>query len=133
MTPTFLYLHCADLERSRRFHTDLVGLDQIFLSADDGVVGYRVGSLQVTFAVHESPEPSLTWSRQLGWEGGTGGRPSWGVELGSERFAKAVEALCSAGVERHRDRPVWVGYWSFPVRDPDGHTLELSTRGSPGG
>lgn len=127
MPRTFLYLHGADVEAARRFYGELVGLDEIFFSPDDGVVGFVVGDLQLTVAAHPDPDPAATWSAQLGWEGGTGARPSWGVELAADPFVRAVRALVGAGAECRFEEPEWVGYWSFPVRDPGGHTVELST------
>jgi len=52
--------------------------------------------------------------------------PSNGLALEPEQFADAVARLQRAGVESLTPEPVWVGYWSFVVRDPDGQTVEIS-------
>ncbi len=66
------------------------------------------------------------WSRQLGWNGGTGSAPSWGVELDADGFRAAVDRVLDSRAGTWFDAPQWVGYWSFPVRDPMGNTVELS-------
>lgn len=124
----FLYLHCTDLGDARRFYTEVVGLSEIFVSIEDGVVGYCVGDLQITIEERPVAEPPASgWARQLGWDGGTSTVPSWGIELDAPSFVRAVDAATTAGTPRHRAEPKWVGYWSFPVRDPMGNTVELST------
>ena len=67
------------------------------------------------------------WSKQLGWEGGSTSNPSIGFELAAPAFRLAVAAARQAGVEAFHPEPTWVGYWSFPVRDPMGNTVEIST------
>ena len=124
---TFLYLHTADLIEARAFYTDLLGLDEIFFSRDDGVVGYAVGSLQLTIASQSKVAGPQEWATQLGWSGGSGSQPSWGVELSPEMFHRTVTALVDAAAETRHPDPQWVGYWSFPVKDPMGNTVELST------
>lgn len=123
---TFLYLHCCDLDAMRACYGDAIGLDEIFHSEADRLVGYRVGSLQLS--VQESADAGVVdgWADQLGWDGGGGTVPSWGVELSAERFATAVERVRAAGVATFSDAPVWVGYWSFALRDPMGNTVEIS-------
>jgi hypothetical protein len=51
----------------------------------------------------------------------------FGVELDPEAFRRAVRSLAAAGVTARFSEPQWVGYWSYPVRDPIGHTVEVST------
>lgn len=128
MVAAFLYLHCSDLGEARRCYTDVVGLSEIFVSIEDGVVGYRVGDLQITIEERSDVEQAASgWAKQLGWDGGTATAPSWGIELDAASFVRAVDAATSAGTPCHRAEPQWVGYWSFPVRDPMGNTVELST------
>lgn len=123
-----MYLHCSDLGEARRCYTDVVGLSEIFVSVEDGVVGYRVGDLQITIEERPGDEPAASgWAKQLGWDGGTTTAPSWGIELDAASFGRAVDAATTAGMPCHRAEPQWVGYWSFPVRDPMGNTVELST------
>ncbi len=126
---TFLYLHSLDLESARSFYSKVLGLEEIAYSAEEGegTVGYRVGALQITISTHAAAVPVDGWARQLGWEGGSSPTPSWGVELPPDEFRRAVVAAKAADVEALHPEPVWVGYWSFPMRDPMGYTVEIST------
>lgn len=98
---TFLYLHCLDLEPMRRFYSNVLGLDEIFHSTDEGAVGYQIGTLQLTIAVHNDVEPVDGWATQLGWKGGSTAAPSLGVELDSDSFRRAVQAVQSTAVDVH--------------------------------
>ncbi len=130
---TFLYLHAGDLALARHFYTDLVGLEEVFFSGaaasdDDATVGYRLGTLQLTITAHGGTDPHpAAWAAQLGWDGGSGTSPSWGIEFDGDRFRVAVAALRKAGVPGWSAEPQWVGYWSYPVQDPMGNTVEIST------
>ncbi len=126
---TFLYLHCTDLASARTFYTEVLGLDEIYHSEVDRSVGYRAGDLQITITHHAEATDDVRreWSRQLGWEGGSEPTPSWGLELSGTAFCRAVDAVRTLGHESFADEPRWVGYWSFPVKDPMGNTVELST------
>ncbi len=133
---SFLYLHTTDLPASRRFYTELIGLDEIYHSEADGTVGYRVGTVQLTVATGRDATAPQGWAHQPGWHGGTEAVPSWGFELDGQRFDTAVRALLADGAPTWRPTPEWVGYWSFPVRDPMGNTVEVTTPnrdGWPGG
>ena len=108
----------------RAFYAEVVGLEEIY--ADEGTVGYRCGSTQLTLESAADVETVAEWSRQLGWSGGTGSSPSWGFELTGDAFGAAVNRLRASGAEPYWPEPQWVGYWSFPVRDPGGNTVEIS-------
>ena len=125
---TFLYLHCSDLEPARRFYSDVLGLTEVFFSAEEGLIGYQAGELQITIATHVDPVHVDGWAKQLGWEGGSSPMPSWGVEYLPDEFRRAVEAARAAEVSALHPEPLWVGYWSFPVKDPMGYTVEISAR-----
>ena len=51
---------------------------------------------------------------------------SWSVVLTGKTFGDAVRRLTQAGVDRFHEVPAWVNYWSFPVRDPMGTTVEIT-------
>lgn len=121
---SFLYLHTADLAAARGFYSEMLGLDEIVASEE--VIGYRIGALQLTIAKHENPPAVEGWSRQLGWEGGTTAVPSWGVEVADDAFGPTVRRLRATPSPAWSSEPVWVGYWSFPVLDPMGNTVEVS-------
>lgn len=123
---TFLYLHCSDLERARWFYSKVLDLPEIYFSADEGSVGYQAGSLQITIGHHPQGQVRIGWARQLGWAGGTSAEPSWGFQLEAEQFRETVERTRAGGIESHHEEPEWLGYWSFPVLDPMGNTVEVS-------
>lgn len=122
----FLYLHCRDLDSVRHFYSELIGLEEVHFSPEEAVA-YRCGQLQFTVLRTDQPLPAVTqWAMQPGWKGGTSSLPSWSVECSKPAFDRAVRRLQEAGVPSRHASPVWVGYWSFPVRDPMGWTVELS-------
>lgn len=100
---------------------------EIFFSAEEGTIGYQVGELQVTISAHADAAHIDGWARQLGWDGGSTSTPSWGVELAPSEFRRAIETARTRGVEARHPEPLWVGYWSFPVKDPMGYTVEITT------
>jgi catechol 2,3-dioxygenase-like lactoylglutathione lyase family enzyme len=125
----FLYIHCADLETMRRFYTDLLGLTESFYAAGrGGALAYACDELQFTIFPAESAEPApVEWHRQPGWEGGTLPGISWSIVAESrEAFAASVARLVAADVPAFFETPRWLGYWSFPVKDPMGNTVELT-------
>ena len=52
--------------------------------------------------------------------------PSWGFECEAHEFRRVVETALALDVDRRLPEPQWVGYWSFPMRDPMGCTVEVS-------
>lgn len=67
------------------------------------------------------------WSQQLGWQGGSTATPSWGFEFPPAEFVRVVESVRGAEIDTFHPGPQWIGYWSFPVKDPMGYTVEIST------
>ena len=124
---TFVYVPCNDFSAMRRFYGTLLALDEIFVSIGDEVAGFRIGSSQFTIQGDATATPaSDSWAKQLGWQGGTAARPSWGVELPITSFGATVHRMLDGGVRYLLEAPRWVGYWSFPVRDPMNNTVEVS-------
>lgn len=122
----FLYLYCQSLDAMRAFYSDRLGLSEIFY-AEGEALAYKIGTVQ--FTIFFSSEATITpreWAKQPGWQGGTGLMPSWSIQLEEERFRGAVSRLTASEDDCLLERPKWLGYWSFPVRDPQGHTVELS-------
>jgi len=88
--------------------------------------------VQLTIGEHpEAPQSEADqgeeWATQLGWQGGTSAAPSWGFELGAAALRAAVARLRRHSSAIRSDAPEWVGYWSFPVKDPMGNTVEISS------
>jgi len=111
----------------RQFYSDLLGLDEIYFSEEpDGAVAYDCDGLQFTiFSDNSIQFDAQDWARQPGWRGGENSLMSWSVVLTREGFRDAVHKLVNAYVESYYDKPEWHNYWSFPVKDPMGNTVEI--------
>ena len=122
----FLYVPAADLEAMRRFYTDILGLNESYYEPG-GSLGYSSAGFQFTVLYDANAPPVRRgWATQPGWSGDTVGAVSWSVELTETEFTAAVDRLRNDSVEALHDVPVWVGYWSFPVKDPGGYTVEVT-------
>ena len=121
----FIYLFCNDLEAIRHFYTDLLHLHEIYFS-DGQSVAYDCDGLQFTIMFDADVKPALAgWGWQPGWQAGRNSVVSWSVVLDEEAFKTAVTKLTLSGVESYYDKPQWKNYWSFPVKDPMGNTVEV--------
>ena len=137
MSTWFSYDVCTDVSATRRFFGELLGLEVVWEAEDD--VAFVHDCVQLSYTRVESLPRPAEWAFQPGWSHGqladapAGQRiPSVSMALSPQGFGEAVRRLRAADVERLRDEPFWVGYWSFVVRDPDGRTVELSDPDSPG-
>lgn len=128
----FLYTRSNNIAASRRFYSDLLGLDQIW--DEEGDIAYLVGDT-VQFSVGYDPDATADheWAFQPGWVFGLGldpsprrARASWSIPLLPQSFRSTVARLQEAGIAALRPEPFWVGYWSYVVKDPMGQTVELT-------
>jgi catechol 2,3-dioxygenase-like lactoylglutathione lyase family enzyme len=125
----FLYIFCNDLAAMRHFYSDLLQLDEIYHApGEEGSLGYKCDQLQFTIFATARPLPVLTgWHWQPGWRRGAVEGTSWSVECETEGdFRGAIHRLKAAGVPSYFEAPQWLGYWSFPVKDPLGNTVEIT-------
>jgi hypothetical protein len=53
--------------------------------------------------------------------------PVLGFECAPADFCRAVQAARVAKANTFHSEPQWVGYWSFPVKDAMGNTVEITT------
>jgi catechol 2,3-dioxygenase-like lactoylglutathione lyase family enzyme len=126
----FVYQHCNDLPAMRRFYTELVGMNETSFK-DEGDWHWLVYKCDgFEFMIFPASEPlpvTDAWSAQPGYDGGTLDGMSWSVEVPEPDFAATVDRLRAAGVPRLWEWPTWQqdSYWSFPVRDPQGNTVEV--------
>ncbi len=123
----FVYVPARDLAAMRHFYGELLGLREVYHSAEEGLLAYVCGGLQ--FTIFEAPDATpmpAGWATQPGWQGPTEPQISWSVVLDTAGYRDAVRALESDDVDRLHDVPVWVGYWSHPVHDPMGNTVEVT-------
>lgn len=121
----FIYLFCTDITAMRHFYSDLLGLDEAFY-AEGEAVAYNCDDLQFTiFQRDDAPMAPDGWAWQPGW--GAGSRPvmSWSVKLNEAGFRATLGRLRSASIPAFWSEPQWRGYWSYPVKDPMGNTVEV--------
>jgi len=127
----FIYNSCNDLTAMREFYSNLIGMNETsYREGEQGWLVYDCGGFQFMVFPAGYELPVLTdWGMQPGWEGGTLEVPSWSVEVPEPDFAATVQLLIDAGVPCFSDVPRWCqdSYWSFPVRDPMGNTVEVYT------
>ena len=123
----FIYLFCADLQKMRYFYTELLGLQEIYYDDDlNGTVAYDCDGLQFTISVDPGAQSSTQgWARQPGWEGGREPSLSWSICLTENDYGEVIQKLQAAKVVAFHPQPQWQGYWSFPVKDPMGNTVEV--------
>jgi catechol 2,3-dioxygenase-like lactoylglutathione lyase family enzyme len=126
----YIYVYVNEIDAMRHFYTDLVGLDEGAYRNDEkwGWLTYNCGSLEFMCfrAVRPLPVPE-EFAAQPGWEGGQLPSISWSVSVPEAQFTEAVQRLKSDGVKSFAEQPFWAqdSYWSFPVLDPMGNTVEL--------
>ncbi|KAA3663552.1 MAG: hypothetical protein DWQ04_10245 [Chloroflexi bacterium] len=123
----FLYLFCNDLHTMRNFYSDLLGLNEIYYSEmPDRTVAYDCDGLQFTIIFNAAAQKaSPGWAWQPGWQTGSNPIISWSIVLTDGVFQTAVQNLKGASVETFYEEPQWQNYWSFPVKDPMGNTVEI--------
>lgn len=120
----FVYRYCNDLEATRRFYVDLLGLTHT--SVKNGVQGGFVevdcGGFRLTFLKSTTELPVYTQLSKLpGCEGGEIEQALCSVEYTADDYVAVVDRLRSAGV----NSPQPDGEWSYPVLDPMGNTIEV--------
>ena len=121
----FTYLFCDDLPAMKRFYGGVLGLDEVW---DDGAtLAYRIGDHQLSITVDARARPADGgFAIQPGWSGGTEPSTSWSLECDPADFRQVVAAAQEAGSRAYRTEPRWVGYWSYPLLDPMGNTVEVT-------
>jgi catechol-2,3-dioxygenase len=125
----YIYLYCNDLLAMRHFYTDLVGMQESAFRNDEqwAWLCYTCGSFEfMIFPSDKAVAGQGEYSMQPGW-GGTLPTISWSVRIPEDKFAEVVQRLIDDGVPTVAPKPQWAqdSYWSFPVLDPMGNTVEL--------
>jgi catechol 2,3-dioxygenase-like lactoylglutathione lyase family enzyme len=111
-----LVLEVADLEASRAFYRDVVGLEEtLYGEGREGRYWYLIG---------DSARLGL-WTPQVGLAGGRGGaHVHFALHLDDAEIERAAERLRAAGVET--EGPIHLGPGrALYVTDPDGNVVEL--------
>jgi catechol 2,3-dioxygenase-like lactoylglutathione lyase family enzyme len=107
------------------FYSDILQLKLIW--DDEGSVAFMIGDHQLSIDYHEEfKSPPNKFSIQPGWEGGTEPRIGWSLEYDKENFNKVVNAILINDITKYNNKPMWKGYWSFPILDPMNNTIEIT-------
>jgi len=128
----FLYFYCNDVDEVREFYTNTLGMiEQSYMNDEEwGWLMYQSDGLQIVImrAPQEVPVHE-EWAPQPGWGGGELPIPSWSIHVPEAKFAGIVKQLNDGGYKVHDTKPMWAqdSYWSFPVKDPMGNTVEVYT------
>ena len=120
----YLYVPATDLAAMREFYSGAVGLHEMYFSEGEGALAYNCAGFQFTvyFSADADPLPATGWAIQPGWpDGGNVAVISWSVELDRDDFAAAVRRVRELGGPVLHTKPIWIGYWSFPAKDPMGN------------
>ena len=110
----------SDLDASRKFYTEVLGLTLVNDASSYGMVFLRAGDDHVILARSDAPlERSAADSR----------RAHHAFKVDAEKYDAAKSWLASRGVEvfeeEDRKKGVFVGR-QFYIHDPDGNVIELS-------
>jgi catechol 2,3-dioxygenase-like lactoylglutathione lyase family enzyme len=111
----------SELDRSRKFYTELLGLTFVAAPAGSGMVFLRAGSDHVILCQSEDGRPPAT--------PGEGTRVHHAFHVDPGHYEEAKTLLQSSGMkillEENRTAGVFVGR-QFYFHDPDGNVLEIS-------
>ncbi|MCB1188163.1 VOC family protein [bacterium] len=127
----FIYLHATDMEAMRAFYRDALGCSEIhYRPIDEHGYGWSVidmGCFQFMIHPDKSAVKLEGWSMQPGWDGGTVPGLSWSVVVRNEDLPQVIARLREMGSQAFHEKPQWCqdSYWSFPVQDPMGNTVEV--------
>lgn len=110
----------SDLEASRKFYTEILGLTLVQASPTTGMVFLRVGHDYVILAKSDAP---------LQRDAKDSRRAHHAFKVDPEKYEDAKAFLASKGVEifeeEDRKKGVFVGR-QFYIRDPDGTVIEFT-------
>ncbi|MCC7478087.1 VOC family protein [bacterium] len=125
----FIYQSCNDIAAMRRFYTDALGMQEAhYKEGPEGWLVYQCEGFQ--FMLFPSSYPMLLqdgFAQQPGWEGGILESISWSVAIPEADYAETIARVRESGAEAVFETPQWQqdSYWSYPVRDPMGNTVEV--------
>lgn len=123
----FIYQSCNDLLAMRRFYGELLGMQESSYKEGKWLVYQCEGFQFMIFPAGYEMLLQDGFAMQPGWSGGTTESISWSVAIPEEDFAATVLRLQAADIEAQFEQPTWQqdSYWSYPVRDPMGNTVEV--------
>jgi catechol 2,3-dioxygenase-like lactoylglutathione lyase family enzyme len=122
----FTYIFCTNLEAMRNFYTQILKLNEKWYEESNSLAYLNGGhQLSITQDIHlEIPDKSF--SIQPGWEGGTNHRVSWSLECDEGDFNDIIKVVTESNIVKYNEKPIWKGYWSFPILDPMNNTIEIT-------
>jgi glyoxylase I family protein len=110
----------SDLEASRKFYTEILGLTLVQSATASGMVFLRAGKDHVILARSDAP---------LKRDAKDSRRAHHAFKVDSEKYEAAKAFLAAKGIEvfeeEDRKKGVFVGR-QFYIRDPDGTVIEFS-------
>ncbi|MCP4230638.1 MAG: VOC family protein [bacterium] len=126
----FLYNYCNDLAEMRNFYTELLGMKETAFNEEWNFLCYQTEGMDFMFFGNDEEIPVRTeFADQPGWMGGELPITSWTLDIPEEEYAETIARLKAAGVSSSGENPHWEqdSYWCFPVLDPMGNTVEITT------
>ncbi len=125
----FLYNYCNDLAEMRHFYTELLGMKETIYNEEWNCLCYRSEGFDFMFFGSKERIPVKD---KFAWQPGWGGDlfiTSWTIDIAEAEYAETIEKLKSANVPAVNKNPHWEqdSYWCFPVLDPMGNTVEVTT------
>ncbi|HEY3321787.1 MAG TPA: VOC family protein [Planctomycetota bacterium] len=127
----FLYSYCNDLEATRRFYTECLGMQEQSYANDKefGWINYKCDGLEyMFFRVDDQTLPMPQgFAAQPGGGGGARPVPSWSIQVPESAYEQTIGNLQMAGFPSNQRHPLWLqdSYWGYVVMDPAGNTVEV--------
>jgi catechol 2,3-dioxygenase-like lactoylglutathione lyase family enzyme len=125
----YLFNHTADLEATRAFYTEMIGLKETAFEAEWGFLCYQCEGFELMFFRAENGRPAEPggWASQPGYQGGSIEAISWAIGVPEELFRDVVNRLKAAEQKAFAPDPEWRqnSYWGYTVMDPNGITVEV--------
>ena len=126
----FLYNYCNDLAEMRRFYSDLIGMKETAYREDWNFLCYRSEGFDFMFFGSEETVPVRDkFADQPGWPNGELLITSWTIDIPEDEYPETIKRLQTAKIRSYGKNPHWEqdSYWCFPVLDPMGNTVEVTT------
>jgi len=126
-----LYYFTTDLEATREFYSDVIGLEEMETDEENLLI-YDGGGVDLVFVETENELPTIEqFARQPNYDGGELDEPSFVVNVPPDRFDGIAQAIVTAGITVYNDVILvpQVGQRALVVRDPMGNTIQILAEG----